>query len=96
MGVSTVSDDDTWINSSQLKPNMGDTLFTVLSSSPVPSPVFVSMYEIENFAYMFFLEKGLESPRSNPVSHVSVYMYVCMEVGEGVCLWGEGRGVSVG
>ena len=58
--------------------------------------VFVSMYEIENFAYMFFWEKGLESLRSNPVSHVSVYMYVCMEVGEGVCLWGGGRGVSVG
>ena len=74
---------------------MGDTLFTVLSSSPVPSPIFVSMYEIENFAYMFFWEK---SPRSSPVSHVSVYMYVCMGVGEGVreevCLWGEGRGVS--
>ena len=72
-------------------------------SSPVPSPVFVSMYEIENFAYMFFWEKGLESPRSNPVSHVSVYMYVCMGLGEEVCLvregvrlWGGGRGVSVG
>ena len=69
---------------------MGDTLFTVLSSSPVPSPVFVSIYEIENFAYMFFWEKGLESLRSNPVSHVSVYMYVCMEVGEGVCGVREG------
>ena len=56
-----------------------------VSSSPVPSPVFVSMHEI---AYKFFWEKGLESPRSNPVSHVSVYMYVC--------LWGGGRGVSVG
>ena len=53
----------------------------------------VSMYEIENFAYW---EKGLDFPRSNPVSHVSGYMYVCMGVGEGVCLWGEGRGVSVG
>ena len=53
------------------------------------------MYEIENFASMFFWERGLESPRSNPVSHVSVYMYVCMGAGEGVCLWGEGRGVSV-
>ena len=42
---------------------------------------------------MFFWEKGLKSPRSNPVSHVSVYMYVCMGVGEGVCLWGGGRGV---
>ena len=57
-------------------------------------------------------EKGLESLRSNPVSHVSVYMYVCMGVRKGVCLWwgkgcvcgvgegvclcGEGRGVSVG
>ena len=51
------------------------------------------MYEIENFASMFFWERGLESPRSNLVSHVSVYMYVCMGVGEGVCMWGEGRGV---
>ena len=54
------------------------------------------MYEMENFASMFFWEKGLESPRSKPVSLVSVYMCVCMGVGEGVCLWGEGRGVSVG
>ena len=59
------------------------------------------MYEIENFASMFFWERGLESPRSNPVSHVSVYMYVCMGVGEGgvgegVCLWGGVRGVFVG
>ena len=59
-------------------------------------PFYVSMYEIENFAYMFFWERGLESLRSNPVSHVSVYMYVCMGVGEGVCMWGGGRGVSVG
>ena len=82
-----------------------------VSSSPVTSPVFMSMYEIAKFAFMFFWEKGLESPRSNPVSHVSVCMYVCMEVGEGVCqwvregvclwgegrvcLWGGGRGVSV-
>eukprot|EP00731_Ephydatia_muelleri_P004194 Em0002g370a len=29
-------------------------------------PFYVSMYEIENFAYMFFWERGLESLRSNP------------------------------
>ena len=38
-------------------------------------------------------DHGQDFFAGNLVSHVSVYMYVCMGVGEGVCMWGEGRGV---
>ena len=57
-----------------------------VSSSPDPIPVFVSMYEIESFAYMFYLETGLESSIYSPVSWV--YEVGVISVCACVSMWG--------
>ncbi|KAL5506804.1 hypothetical protein EMCRGX_G008544 [Ephydatia muelleri] len=48
------------------KNSFGSTLSTYPFNGISHLPFYVSMYEIENFAYMFFWERGLESLRSNP------------------------------